>query len=530
MQELIERFYQYAGGVWHRRWSVLGIAWVVCVTGWVAVGLMPNRYTSEARLYIDTQTILGPLMQGIAVTPDIERQVEMMRRTLLSRPNVQELIRMTDLDYDVSSELELENLVDRMIRQVGVSVEANDLFKVSYTDTDREMAYRVVDAILQIFVEQNLGHTQKDVENARQFIDRRIEEYEEELREAELRVAEFRREHGEELSGNDRGVRELEVAQSSLRLLQSEMEAALWRRDQLNLELAKIPARIAAGEAGLAQLSPLELKLKTLNDQLNQDLLVYTERHPKVVALRAQIAQLEAALLSQGGTSGSPSGVRTVANPVHQQLADSLRGLEGTIDNLRRRISLSEDEISRLAETVAAAPQVQADLRRLTRDYDVLAEQHTALVQRRESAQLAQRLDMDTSTVDFRIVDPPTRPIKASGPPHGILMAGVLVAGLAAGVGLALVRVLLGTTFTTEADLRDALRLPILGSIASAPTGLAPRFSLVKHFAFGGAVAGLLACFVIVFYFYQLAPAKPDLAALALDLQQQAEGRFSGPL
>jgi polysaccharide chain length determinant protein (PEP-CTERM system associated) len=526
MHDLIERLWQYSAGVWQRRWSVLGVAWLVCLAGWTSVWLMPNRYTSSARLYVDTQTILAPLMKGVAVTPDVQGQVEMMRRTLLSRPNVERLIRMTDLDSNVHNALDLDKLIERLTHKVNVSMDSDNLFKVSYANTDLGTAYRVVDAVLQIFVDQNLGHSQKDVERALDFIDKRLKESEQKLREAELKVAAFRRQHAEELGGAKTNLRELDVAQSNLRILETQLEAAIWQRDQQKLSLAKTPKRLAAAELGKNALSPEEQRLSDLKDQLARALLVYTERHPKVIHLRALIAQQEAELAQQGVRAPRQGSDRTAPNPVYQQLASGLHDLEVEIDGLGRRITSQQEEIRRLTEKIAATPQVEADLKRLTRDYDVLVDEHTKLAERKQSALLAQHLDTDTSTVDFRIVDPPTHPLEPSGPPHGLLMAGVLVVGLGAGVALALVRVLLRTSFTSETDLREVLQLPVLGSVAIVPQGLGRRASIIRRFAFTGSVAALLLAFGAVFYFSQVA--EPGLGPLALGQQQRGEIELSG--
>jgi polysaccharide chain length determinant protein (PEP-CTERM system associated) len=526
MHELIERLWQYSAGIWQRRWSVLGVAWLVCIVGWTWVGLMPNRYTSSARLYVDTQTILAPLMKGVAVTPDIQRQVEMMRSTLLSRPNVERLIRMTDLDRNVHSPLDLDNLIDRLTHEVILRMEGDNLFKVIYENTDPAAAYRVVDAILQIFVDQNLGHSQKDVERALDFIDNRLKESEQKLRDSELKIAAFRREHAEELGDAKTNLRDLDAAQSNLRLLESQLEAAIWQRDQQKLELAKTPKRLAAAELGKNGLSPEGQRLNDLKDQLGQALLVYTERHPTVIHLRALIAQQEAELAQETGHVPRQGNGRTAPNPVYEQLASGLHDLDVEIDSLGRRITLQQEEIRRLADNVAATPQVEADLKRLTRDYDVLVDEHTKLAERRQAALLAQHLDTDTSTVDFRIIDPPTHPLEPSGPPHGILMAGVLVVGLGAGVALALVRVLLRTSFTSETDLRDALQLPVLGSVAVAPHGLGRRAGILRRFAFTGGAAALLLAFGAVFYFSQLA--VPALSLLAVGQPQRGEARIAG--
>ena len=132
------------------RWQSLAVAWLVCLLGWLFLASMPDRYMSRARIYIDTETILGPLMKGLAVAPDFDRQVEMMRRTLLSVPNLEELIRMTDLDHTIHSDVERLTLIEGLSRDIKIKTEGASLFQISYAHQNPRLTQRVVDSILQI--------------------------------------------------------------------------------------------------------------------------------------------------------------------------------------------------------------------------------------------------------------------------------------------------------------------------------------------------------------------------------------------
>ena len=295
----------YISSLWKRRWSIIIVAWIACLSGWIVVALLPNQYTATAKLYVDTDSVIDPLMRGLAVTPDIHRQIEIMRRTLLSRPNVEKIIRRTDLDLilgDTSSIIEMEALVDRLVREIGVRAEGGNLYEVSFTSTDPEQAYLIVDSVLELFVEQNVGVTQRDVDTARGFIDRQIVEYESKLREAELAVAQFKRENAAELGGVERAQRQLEAAEVRLRSLISDRDSAVWNRDQLEGQLATIPRVLSAGQVTGGQTSQ-EARLADLVQARAQLLLVYTERHPDILALDTQITQAERALEADSGDS-----------------------------------------------------------------------------------------------------------------------------------------------------------------------------------------------------------------------------------
>src|SRR4051794_16684566 len=243
--DLLDSVRYYALSLWERRWSIVIVAWCVSLPGWTAVALLPNTYSATAKIYVDTESIIGPLMKNLAVMPDVDRQVQTVRDTLLSRPNLAELVQRTGLDRGVSGPGAREDLMRRLAQQIQVQPLSASLFQVSYGSPDPELAYRVVSAVTDLFVERNLGHGTRDVEAARAFIDRQIGEYEDKLRDADVAIARFKREHSGELGGTERAQRELEEARTTRRTLESERASAGWQRDQLGLQLAQTPRRLS---------------------------------------------------------------------------------------------------------------------------------------------------------------------------------------------------------------------------------------------------------------------------------------------
>src|SRR5512139_3390329 len=131
--------------MWRWRWVGLGVAWAVALIGAAVLWRMPDRYEASARVYVDTQTVLKPLMAGLAVQPDIDQQVNMLARTLITRPNIETLMRSSDLDLSVNSPEQRESVVERMAAGIKLSGGGREnIYDVSYRDTDPERAKRVV--------------------------------------------------------------------------------------------------------------------------------------------------------------------------------------------------------------------------------------------------------------------------------------------------------------------------------------------------------------------------------------------------
>ena len=189
MTELLQSLLVHLRGMWHRRWIGIAVAWLVAAGGVAIAFKIPERYEASARLYVDTQSLLRPLMAGISIQPNLDQQVVLLSRTLISRPNIEKLVRMADLDLSVSPTASGEDVVDSVTKRITLGGNPNNnLYTISYRDADREQARKVVQSLVTIFVESSLGDKREDTVNAVKFIDDQIRRYEVGLKEAEDRL------------------------------------------------------------------------------------------------------------------------------------------------------------------------------------------------------------------------------------------------------------------------------------------------------------------------------------------------------
>jgi polysaccharide chain length determinant protein (PEP-CTERM system associated) len=187
MQDVLAQLFSYLAGVWRFRWVGLLAAWLVAIAGWGWVYQMPQQYEATARIHVDTNSILRPLMRGLAVQPDINQRVQLMSRTLLSRPNLEKLTRMTDLDLQVQTEKQKEQLFSALKGGISLSADRRNfsLYSLSYYHADRDVAKKVVQALITVFIESAMGGKRGDSNDAQTFLDQQISEYEDCLVEAE---------------------------------------------------------------------------------------------------------------------------------------------------------------------------------------------------------------------------------------------------------------------------------------------------------------------------------------------------------
>lgn len=299
MDEFLSQITTTARGMWnYRRWAML-MAWLVSAVGVSVVLSMPARYQASARVFLDTQSILRPLMKGIALQPNIEQQVAMLSRTLISRPTVERLVREVDLDLGVQSKAEKDALVDSVTRSISIGSTGRDnLYTLSYQDQKPEVAQRVVQALLTIFVESSMGVSRQDSDSARRFLAEQIKSYEAKLTEAESRLKDFKLRNIQMQSkeGLDSIERASEIggmlSQAKLELREAESARAAASRQ---LEALRLQSRQALSNTAIPLPTPeIDARLDVQKRSLDALLQRYTDAHPDVSNTRRLISELEA--------------------------------------------------------------------------------------------------------------------------------------------------------------------------------------------------------------------------------------------
>ncbi|MDH4290402.1 MAG: chain length-determining protein [Aquincola sp.] len=502
-------------------WLALGVAWGVSVLLGAAVLRVQDRFEASARIYIDTQSVLKPLMAGLAFQPNIEQQLSMLARTLISRPTATALRDSPEIGWDNQAgsqdparrEAEIESLMKAIKMAPGGT--GTNIYALSYRDTDPQRAQRVVAQMVKIFVASGADNKRKDSQDARAFIEEEIREHEAKLVAAENQLKEFKLKNfgvtGVAAQGYFARMSSLAEEVDKLRM---EYRAAEQERDALKRELASEAPQLPAAAPGTplpaAAAAPLvsehEPRLEGLRRQLDEMLRRYTDEHPDVVSTRRAIAQLEvqkrqdlearalaaAAIAAETGKiAPAPTAAAAATNPVFQQLRVSLAATEAKVASLRVRLGTQE---SRLAETRALAnrtPQVEAELSQLNRDYDIIRKNYEALVARRESASLGVKIDESSPLAEFRIIDPPRTAPNAVFPNRLSLAALAALLALAAGVAAALARAKLRPVIDTAKALRELSGRAVLGSVSQLMNPQALRAQRASAWSVFAAGAGL---------------------------------------
>lgn len=469
-------------GAWRFRWVALATAWGVCIAAWMIIFLLPDTYRASARVFVDTDTELSKVTRGISIGSDVETQIQRVRQALLGAPELQQVANKTGLGASAVTQRDRQLVLEDLRKQIDISADVTGnrtgVYIISYDTPDRALGLRVVQELLNAFVENALGGERQGSQQAQQFLKDQIADYERRLTAAEARLAEFKKRNVGLMPGAQGDYFErLQAETEALASSEASLRVAAQKRDELarqlkgeKLESAGNGDDLTAAALAAGAGSATAKQIQEVRSRLDDLLLRYTDKHPDVIALRQTLRGLEArqaeelAALRRGDASAAAnSGL--AANPVFQSIQLQYNQTEVQIAELRAEVAGHQNKVARLRGLVNTAPEVEAELKRLNRDYEVTKAQYEALVQRLEAARLGNEADA-TGLVQFQVIDPPSAGYEPVAPKRPKLLVVALLAGLACGAFAAYFLHMIRPVFSSVRQLSEATGLPVLGEVS----------------------------------------------------------------
>jgi polysaccharide chain length determinant protein (PEP-CTERM system associated) len=418
-----------------------------------------------------------------------------MSRTLLSRPNVERVMRMVDLDIGSNTAREHEAQLDELMRKIKISgTNSYDIYTITYNNKSPRLVRDVVQSLLTIFVEGSFKGKKGDSDKAVQFINDQIKTYEDKLIVAENLVKEFKLKNNGLLprQGSDYGT-QLLFASDLLNTAQLELTEAEQARNAIRSQISgDEPVLDLEPDAATIDNPELDSRIATLNKSLDALRLQYTEIHPDIVAAKRLVGQLEARKVAQSKLRNNSADPGKNYSPMLQQLKVALAEADGKVAAIGARVHEYSVRNERLLAQSNAVPEVESQLAQLNRDYQINKDNYEKLIGRREAAKLSGELSSTTEMMTFKIIDPPTVPLTPVGPNRPLLYSTVLGGALLAGVAAALLISQIRPTFLSPAALRLATGFPVLGTVSMSWTDLERSKRERAKYVFAAALVTLM--------------------------------------
>ncbi|NOQ14849.1 MAG: hypothetical protein GQ583_10300 [Methyloprofundus sp.] len=509
MQDQLAEILFYVKGTLKYKWVIIIVAWLICITGWVFVSTLPDQYKSEAKVHVDSSTMLQPLLRGMTIQSSTRGLIAVMQQLMFTRPKLEQVAQLANLDIDSKNEAQKRALVAKLKKGIEISGGSNNLFVISYNGDEPKQAQNIVHAVLTVFSEQTQQRGMNDTSSAQQFIEEQIREYEVRLKNAEKARENFNRVNSGFLPSQGGGgasllnaiKQQLEDAQMALSEINSR-KVVLARQLEDAMDMAGSGEVVdewgLAGLDGQNQVStPEDVQIAAFQEQINTLLIRYTENYPDVISIKLQIKDLQERRLETLANMPDEESTNSFESPYIQAVKLSLSQNESEQASLHSRMALLTKKLDETQQGMDTRLHIETEMQNLDRDYSVIKSNYMNLIKSRETAAMTEKAERSQGVLKFKIVEAPAAPRKPTGPQRELLNSAFLGGGLALGLALAFIIYFIRPTFMSTRQVRVVSGLPVLGSVA-VQIKEGDKSDRIKQILFWSISASLLLAYIII--------------------------------
>jgi len=498
---------------------------LMVLVGWLAVWgaswVLPARYRSGTLILVEQPTMPKNYVEP-NVNEDLQDRLQSITQQILSRTRLLMIVEKLHLYSDGRKQIAPDDKVELMRKDIDIELvrgsQNNQItaFRVSYSAGDPHIAQDVTSELTDLFINENLKVREQQSEDTTKFIEQQLENARATLVEQEGKVREFEGKHEGELpSQQASNLQILSGLQAQLQNEQDALNAAKQQRvyyqtliDQYRTMQATMPPKSSSG--ALTGLPAIDEELERLRSKLADSSSHYTDRYPDLQSLKAQITKTEkmkadliASLAKKDSAGKQTNGGTTAVDVIDSSPNSPLLQLQSQLQANQTEIAGKEQGIVSLKARVNAyqsrlnnGPALEQQLADLTRGYDQSKANYDDLLKKKNGSEMATSMEQMQQGERFRMLDPPSLPIKPYFP-NRLKLCGI---GIGVGLALGLIVVcgfeLMDDRLHTDREIKALLPSAIISEI---PEIVIPSEERVKkqRAAIGWAISALVAVTIL---------------------------------
>jgi succinoglycan biosynthesis transport protein ExoP len=464
-----------------RRWlmaAVVGSTMAVVGAGCL---IMPRYYRAEALVMPSDQALQKPMITGQSSGEGPNDVYDpRVREERLS--NFIYLAQSQEVMSRAARSIHLSEAPEQLARLVTVdALPQTAILKITALDKDQDRSVRLANAIAQVFADFYRELTHREAVANSHFLERELTSTKRDLDEAQDRLAAYRS------GGAGPGLDPTAIDPA--------MSPVERDRDSAEADLRATSARLDAARAHLASQNPTQVKeegttdnpavtklhgdLLDLQSQLAAERAVHTDQHPKVIALQAQIDDLQRRLRTE---MERVIKHRTIArNPIYDQIASQVADLETQKASLQARVRAMNELANRARHESSRELSRGVQLAALTRDYRIAEDTYRRLKAAVDQAHVDEKVTNAAGAIQVVDLARMAQGPVTKGPSPGQLLGLGLILSLGLALGLAVTLDFLDDRVKTTDDVMRLLRLPVTGIIPAMEGMRARDLPLITH-------------------------------------------------
>jgi polysaccharide biosynthesis transport protein len=392
----------------------------------------------------------------------INTEIEVMR----SAPTIQETIDRLQLKDSEGNPLKRQQFLEQLR---VVSTRGTNILRIAYQDSDPELATRVVNTLMQIYLEQHLLDNRADTTAARKFIERQLPTAERNVRQIDADLRRFKeRNNIADLEEEATALVEAsEDLRHSIAEVQAEFANVATQSTGFSQELG-MSTQAAIAATALSQSSGVQQVLTTLQEvesQLASERVRFQDRHPVIRALETRKANLNVLLDQriQQTLNGQPtnSSQNLQIGELRAELIGDLIRTEVARRGLSSKISTLTDVEAAYRSRISLIPQLEQQQRELGRQLEAAQITYSTLLERLHEIRIAENQNIGHA----RVIQQATLLEEPIAPREGRHLVAGLFVGVLLSAATALTLEAVNKSMRTIQETRKVLSFPLLGLI-----------------------------------------------------------------
>jgi polysaccharide biosynthesis transport protein len=478
----------YLGIVRRRHMHFLIPMFIGWLAVWGASWVLPARYKSGTLILVEQPTMPRDLVAS-NLSDNLQERLQSITQQILSRSRLLQIANELNLYQNEHGQPSPDEVVERMRKQIEIELVRGgdnriDAFNVYYSAHDPLIAQQVTSKLTNLFINENLEIRQQESEGNTKFLESQLETARQTLEAQEEKIRDFKGQHiGELPTQVGSNVQILSGLQSQL---QAESEALNTSKQQrVYLEALLNQYRTLQGSSASSETTPMGLeaidaKLDKLKSELRDLNSTYGEKYPEVRKVKDQIARTEVqrdqalADLKANGNNNSPDskavapareGAKAKDPSQMAQLQSQLQASQIEIKNREQAIASLTSRINDYQARLNQEPIREQQLADLTRGYEQSKASYDELLKKKNDSAMGTRMEQLQQGERFRVLDPPSLPMKPSFPDRLKFCAIGLAVGMALGAGVVWIFEMLDDRVYNESELRKLLPVAVISEL-----------------------------------------------------------------
>ncbi len=430
-----------------RRWlQMLAVFIVILLVAVAAAIFLPPTYQSTGTILIESQQIPDDVVKA-TVTSYADERIEVIKQRVMTRDNLYRIIQKYNLYPKKIDSETTSTLIDDMRKSIYVIILNADVqgggkaaiaFKVGFEYERPEIAHKVANEIVTLFLDENVKARTERATETTEFLTQEVETLKAELEGVENKVATFKQEHANSLPEHmEMYMSLLQRTESEIKELDRDYKSTQEELRYLDVELATSKANVRTNASGEV-ISPVS-ELEKAKAELERSLSLYKETHPTIRALKRRIEALEKPVeaKTEAKPDSKPVKIDIASDLVTAKVQAQIEAAKLRLSSLVQQRKSLEAKADQLQNQVTQSPQIERGLFTLMRDYENAKSKYEEVKSKQINAKIAENLEQDNKAERFSMLEPPFFPDKPTKPNRKKIVGLGLLAGLGGALGLA---------------------------------------------------------------------------------------------